>query len=152
MRIQVLLSMGQDHLSKEEVGELLDQRVHVLASSQELRHSTRNFINLAGDYLVVASYSPLRSAIRQGLRKGSSLQVRFDGPHPQTCSGVFTILQHDRHLGRGVGGPRGVRGSSEKGGERGVVDLDAGMVGSASAKGGRTPEIWRTWDWSRANW
>ena len=51
MRIQVLLSMGQDLLSKEEATELLDQRVHVIASTQELRHSTRNFVRLAGDYL-----------------------------------------------------------------------------------------------------
>ena len=51
MHIQVLLSMGQDFLSKEEVGELLDQRVHVLTSTQELCHSTQNFIKLAGDYL-----------------------------------------------------------------------------------------------------
>ena len=51
MRIQVLLSMGQDRLSKEEVTELLDQRVHVLTSTQELHHSTRNFVKLAGDYL-----------------------------------------------------------------------------------------------------
>ena len=51
MRIQVLLSMGQDCLSKEEATELLDQRVHVLTSTQELRHSKRNFVRLAGDYL-----------------------------------------------------------------------------------------------------
>ena len=51
MQIQVLLSMVQYRLSKEEVGKLLDQRFHVLASTQELRHSTQNFVNLAGDYL-----------------------------------------------------------------------------------------------------
>ena len=51
MRIQVLLSMGQDRLSKEEAQKILDQKVHVLASTQELRHSTRNFMKLAGDYL-----------------------------------------------------------------------------------------------------
>ena len=51
MGIQFLLSMGQDSLSKEELGKLLDQRVHVLTSTQELRHSTRNFMKLAGDYL-----------------------------------------------------------------------------------------------------
>ena len=51
MRIHVLLSMGQDHLSKEEATEILDQRVHVLTSTQELRRSTRNFVRLAGDYL-----------------------------------------------------------------------------------------------------
>ena len=51
MRIQVLLSMVQDRLSKEEATELLDQRVHVLTSTQELRHSMRNFVRLAGYYL-----------------------------------------------------------------------------------------------------
>ena len=43
--------MGQDCLSKEEAGKLLDQRVHVLTSTQELRHSTQNFVKLAGFYL-----------------------------------------------------------------------------------------------------
>ena len=43
--------MGQDSLSKEEATELLDQRVHVLTSTQELRHSTRNCVKLTGDYL-----------------------------------------------------------------------------------------------------
>ena len=38
-------------LSKEEAGELLDQRVHVLKATQELRHLTQNFVKLAGDYL-----------------------------------------------------------------------------------------------------
>ena len=51
MRIQICLSMVQDCLSKEEATEILDQRVHVLTSTQELRHSTRNFVKLAGDYL-----------------------------------------------------------------------------------------------------
>ena len=51
MRIQVLLSMEQDRLSKEEATELLDQRVHVITSTQELRHLTQNFDRLAGDYL-----------------------------------------------------------------------------------------------------
>ena len=46
MRIQVLLSMGQYCLSKEEAGELLDQRVHILASTQELRRLKRNFVKL----------------------------------------------------------------------------------------------------------
>ena len=43
--------MGQDRLSKEEATELLEQRVHFLNSTQELRHLTRNFVKLAGDYL-----------------------------------------------------------------------------------------------------
>ena len=56
MRIQVLLSMGQDRLSKEEATELLDQRVHVLTSTPELHHSTRNFFRLAGEYLREGSH------------------------------------------------------------------------------------------------
>ena len=51
MRIQFLLSMGQDYLTKEESGELLDQRVHVLTSTQELRNSTSHFVKLSGKYL-----------------------------------------------------------------------------------------------------
>ena len=51
MRIQVLLLMVQDLLSKEEAGELLDQRVHVLVSTQDLRHSTRKSFKLVGYYL-----------------------------------------------------------------------------------------------------
>ena len=46
MRIQVLLSMGQDRLSKEEATELLDQRVHVIASTQELRHQRETLSDL----------------------------------------------------------------------------------------------------------
>ena len=51
MQIQVLLSMGQDCLSKEEATELLNQRVQVLTSTHELPHSTRSFVKLKGDYL-----------------------------------------------------------------------------------------------------
>ena len=49
MRIQVLLSMGKDRLSKEEAGELLEQRVHVLAPTHKMRQLTGNFVKLAGD-------------------------------------------------------------------------------------------------------
>ena len=45
------MSMGNDSPYKEEAGELLYHRVHVLTSTQELRHLKRNFVNLAGDYL-----------------------------------------------------------------------------------------------------
>ena len=51
MRIQVILSMVQDRLLKEEAGDLLDQSFHVLTSTEELRHSTRNFVEVLGDYL-----------------------------------------------------------------------------------------------------
>ena len=43
--------MVQDRLSKEEAGALLDQRGHVLASTQELHHLTQNFVKFVGDYL-----------------------------------------------------------------------------------------------------
>ena len=50
MRIQVFLFMGQDQLSKEKANGILDQRVHILTFTQELRHSTRNFVKLAGEH------------------------------------------------------------------------------------------------------
>ena len=53
MQVQVLLSMRQDRLSKEKSRELLYQWVHLIATTQELRHSTRNIFRLAGDYLVI---------------------------------------------------------------------------------------------------
>ena len=40
--------MGHYRLSKKEAGELLDQSFHVLTSTKELRHSTRNLVKIAG--------------------------------------------------------------------------------------------------------
>ena len=51
MRVQVLLEMGQYHLSREEARELLDQWVHIVTTAQDLRHSTRKLVRVAGDYL-----------------------------------------------------------------------------------------------------
>ena len=51
MRVLVLLSMGQYRISKEKSGELLDQWVHVIATTQELRNSTRNLVRMTGDYI-----------------------------------------------------------------------------------------------------
>ena len=51
MRVQVLLTIVQDRISKEEVGDLLDQRVQVVATTQELRHSTQNCMRLTKTYL-----------------------------------------------------------------------------------------------------
>ena len=48
MRIQVLVSMVNDCLSKEEAGELLHDRFHVLISTQELHNSMQNLAKLAG--------------------------------------------------------------------------------------------------------
>ena len=44
MRVQVFLSMGQDRVSREEDWELLDQRVYMVTTTQELRQSTINFL------------------------------------------------------------------------------------------------------------
>ena len=43
--------MGQDFLSKEEAGDILDHRVHMVTKSQELCHSTKKILKLSGDYL-----------------------------------------------------------------------------------------------------
>ena len=40
MIVQVLLAIGQERLSKEEVGDLLDQKFCIIVTTQELRHST----------------------------------------------------------------------------------------------------------------
>ena len=40
MQVQVLLAMVQDRIPKDEAGELLDQRVNMGTTTQELRHST----------------------------------------------------------------------------------------------------------------
>ena len=39
----------------------------------------------------------------------------------------FALLQHDHHRGRGFRVPSRVRGASEKGKERGVVEFNASM-------------------------
>ena len=61
MRVQVLLAMGKYCLFKEEAGELLDQRFHVVTTTQELHHSMRNIVRLIGDYL--GDEGPLRWAM-----------------------------------------------------------------------------------------
>ena len=76
MKIQVLLSMGQDCLSKKEAVKLLDQRVHVLTSTQELRHSTRNFVKLVGDYL--GEESPIFLSMGTWLRHIDRFRRKYD--------------------------------------------------------------------------
>ena len=49
MQVQELLAMVQERLSKDEAGNILDQRVHVVATTQELRHSTQNLVRLTRD-------------------------------------------------------------------------------------------------------
>ena len=70
--------------------------------------------NLLIDGNVNASHLPLQAALLQGLCKGYSLWGVFDGSHPKYCSGIFTILQHDRRRRRGFRGPCGVQGYSEE--------------------------------------
>ena len=61
MIVHILFAMGQDRLSKEESGELLDQQVHVVATTQEIRHSTRKFVRLTRDHL--GTEGPLSQAM-----------------------------------------------------------------------------------------
>ena len=56
--------------------ELLDQRVHVLTSTQELRHSTRNFVRLAGDYL--GEGSPVCVMMASWLRHIDRFELQYD--------------------------------------------------------------------------
>ena len=49
--VQVLLEMEYDHLS--EAGELLNQIVHAIVSTQELRRRSWSFLHVVGDYLVL---------------------------------------------------------------------------------------------------
>ena len=49
--------MGKYHLSKDEAGDLLEHMVRGVTTSQELSNITKNFMKLAGGYLV--EYSPL---------------------------------------------------------------------------------------------
>ena len=114
MFIQVLLSIGQDRLSKEEAGKLLDQRVYVLSSTQELRHSTWYFVKLAGNYfgaerpifLLMETWprhiDRFERQYDKAFAKRSYLWGGFDGSYPQMCLGIFTLLQHNRHRGSGV--------------------------------------------------
>ena len=43
--------MVQYLLSKEAAGKLLDQQSHAVAMTQDIRHSTQNFMQMTRDYL-----------------------------------------------------------------------------------------------------
>ena len=51
MWVQVVLTMGQYRIPKEKARELLDQWVNMVATTQELRHSMRNFVWVVGDLI-----------------------------------------------------------------------------------------------------
>ena len=48
MQVQVLLSMDQDRLPKEEAGNPPDQQFHVVTTTREPRNNTRNFFGIGG--------------------------------------------------------------------------------------------------------
>ena len=62
--------------------------------------------------------------------------------------GVSTLLQHEFHQRRGAGGSSGVWGTAKEGGERRVVDDDAGMGGPVCNRGGGLTKI--RWTWERS--
>ena len=68
--------MVQDRLSEEEATDLLYQRVHVLTSTQDLRHSTRNFVKIAGDYL--GEVSPICLSMASWPRHFYRLERQYD--------------------------------------------------------------------------
>ena len=84
MRFQVLLAMGQYLLSKEEAEELLDQRVHVVITTQELRHSTRNLVGLIEDYL--GDYGPLSQTMATWPRHIDIFERQYDNAYEGTLS------------------------------------------------------------------
>ena len=51
MLVQVILEIGQYHLSKEEAVDLMNQQVNVVTTIQELFRSTQNLVQVPGDYL-----------------------------------------------------------------------------------------------------
>ena len=53
--------MVQEGLYNEEDGEFLDQRLHMITTTEELQHRTRKFMRMVGDYLV--SEGPLIRAM-----------------------------------------------------------------------------------------
>ena len=48
MRVQIFLEVGQDLISKKETGELLDQRFYMVTTTKEIKHITRNFVQVDG--------------------------------------------------------------------------------------------------------
>ena len=105
----------------------------MLTSTQYLRKSKQNFVKLAGNYL--GAESPIflsmetwmhhidlfnqqyEKALAKDPLFGDDLMYRIH----KRVQVFFTILQHDRHIGRRVGVHCGVWWSSEEGGERVVV-------------------------------
>ena len=57
----------------------------------------------------------------------------------------FTVLQHDRHRGRGIESFGGVSWSTAEGEEGQMDDIHAGVGGETSTERGGTPEVGGEW-------
>ena len=151
MQIQVLLSMVQDHLSKEEVGDLLYQKVHVLTSNQDLCHSMRNFVMLMGDYL--GDESPICLSMGLWTRHIDRFERQNDkafARYPLFGADLMDQIRKRVQVLLHSCIPVRLWGYPEEGRKRGVVKFDTGMGGAASAEGGGTSEIVREQFWRKA--
>ena len=75
--------MGQEQLPKEEVRYILDQRFHVVTTTQELCHRTRNFVRLTGDYL--GTEEPLYGAMETWNHHIGSFENQYDKAFTGDC-------------------------------------------------------------------
>ena len=82
-RVQVLLAMGHDRISREKAGELLDQRIHVVAMTQEIHHITRNFVRMTEDYL--RTEGPLSRAMATWPRQIDHFECQYDKAFAGHC-------------------------------------------------------------------
>ena len=73
--------MGQDRISKEESGKLLDQQVHMVATDQDIRHSTLNVVQLTRDHLGMVV------TLSQEMAKWPCHIDRFDLQYDKSFSG-----------------------------------------------------------------
>ena len=88
---------GTGLLIKEEPGELLDQRFHVLSSTQELRQSTRKFAKLVGDYL--GEERPICLSMGTWLRHIDSFKRKYDKAFAKDpLFGVYFMDHTHKHV------------------------------------------------------
>ena len=139
---------------------MLDQRVHTLASTQELSYSTRNFVKLAGDYL--GEEIPLYLSMGTWPRHIDCFERQYDkafakGPifgadfmdRVQKRVQVFIHSCNTTYIEDMESGALAEFGGLQKeGGERRVVDDEAGMGELAHTKGGGATK--NRWTWERS--
>ena len=101
--------MGQDSLYKEKAGELVDQRVHALTSTQELRQLPRTYVKLSGGYL--GEESPICLSMGTWPCHIDHFERQYDKAFTRNpllwedlMDRIHRILQHDHHKGCGVRG------------------------------------------------